>query len=82
MEYAIDERAGNSYSAWLAMGSPQSPSAREIAALRAAAKLRAVPRELARAGSGVAQLRLLLPRQSVKLVEIEMAPRETARPAR
>src|SRR5688572_5005621 len=47
VEYAIDENSGNAYSAWLAMGSPQPPSAGQIAKLKDAAKMRGVARALA-----------------------------------
>jgi xylan 1,4-beta-xylosidase len=75
LEYTIDETSGNAYSAWLAMGSPQSPSKAQIARLHAAAKMRPVSRELERTSAGVAGLQLKLPRQSVKLIEIDLAPR-------
>ena len=72
-EYTIDEVSGNAYTAWLAMGSPQSPTAGQIAKLHAAAKMRAVPRGLTRTSAGNVQLSLSLPRQSVKLIEIMLA---------
>jgi xylan 1,4-beta-xylosidase len=74
VEYSIDQTSGNAYTEWLAMGSPQSPSAEQIEKLHAAAKMRAVPRDITRNPAGKAQLRLVLPRQSVKLVEIALAP--------
>ncbi|HEU4778633.1 MAG TPA: hypothetical protein VFS58_01995 [Steroidobacteraceae bacterium] len=75
VEYSIDENSGNAYTAWLAMGSPQSPTADQIAKLHAAAKMHAVPRDITRASAGKAQLRVVLPRQSVKLIEILFAPK-------
>src|SRR5688572_5216074 len=72
-EYAIDETSGNAYSAWLAMGSPQAPTAEQIARLHSAAKMQAQPRDLKQTSAG-AQLRLVLPRQSVKLIEVDLAP--------
>jgi xylan 1,4-beta-xylosidase len=74
VEYSIDEHSGNAYTAWLGMGSPQSPTAEQIAALHAAAKMRPVARELVRASGGKARLKLSMPRQSVKLIEITMGP--------
>jgi xylan 1,4-beta-xylosidase len=71
-EYSIDETSGNAYSAWLAMGSPQSPTAEQIARLHTAAKMRGVARDLVRTRAGPAQLQLVLPRQTVKLIEIEL----------
>jgi len=75
VEYSIDEHSGNAYTAWLAMGSPQSPTAEQVAKLHAAAKMRAVPRELTRTSTGAVGLTLVLPRQSVKLVEIVIGSR-------
>jgi xylan 1,4-beta-xylosidase len=82
VEYSIDETSGNSYTAWLAMGSPQSPTKEQIATLHAASKMRAVARDLDRTAVGKAQLNLVLPRQSVKLIEIELAPRRQPRTSR
>jgi xylan 1,4-beta-xylosidase len=73
VEYSIDEHSGNAYAAWLAMGSPQPPSAEQIAKLHAAAKMHGVARELTRTSAGDARLLTVLPRQSVKLVEIDLA---------
>ena len=69
-EYSIDETSGNAYTAWLAMGSPQPPTAAQIAQLHAASKMRAVSRDLVRKSAGNAELAVVLPRQSVKLIEI------------
>jgi xylan 1,4-beta-xylosidase len=72
-EYSIDEHSGNAYTAWLAMGSPQPPSAAQIAKLHAAAKMQAVPREITRTVNGELALDVSLPRQSVKLIELTLA---------
>jgi xylan 1,4-beta-xylosidase len=72
VELAIDDVSGNAYTAWLAMGSPQAPTHDQIARLRAAATMRAAPRTLTRHSTGEAQLDVTLPRQSVKLIEIEL----------
>jgi xylan 1,4-beta-xylosidase len=37
--YRLDETHSNSYTVWKAMGSPQSPSAEQLAALKAAGGL-------------------------------------------
>jgi xylan 1,4-beta-xylosidase len=74
VEYSIDENSGNAYTAWLAMGSPQSPTTEQIATLHAAAKMHPVARELSRTSGGKTQLKLSLPRQSVKLIEVALAP--------
>jgi xylan 1,4-beta-xylosidase len=73
VEYAIDEYSGNAYSAWLTMGSPQSPTMAQIAKLHAAAKMRAFARDIARGSADKALLRVVLPRQSVKLIEIDLS---------
>jgi xylan 1,4-beta-xylosidase len=73
-EYSIDENSGNAYTAWLAMKSPQPPSAEQIAKLHAAAMMRPVPRDITRTSAGQAKLRVVLPRHSVKLIEIDLAP--------
>jgi xylan 1,4-beta-xylosidase len=78
VEYSIDEHSGNAYTTWLAMGSPQSPTAEQIAKLHAAAKMRAVARDLSRTSAGEARLQLVLPRQSVKLIEIGFASKSGA----
>jgi xylan 1,4-beta-xylosidase len=75
VEYSIDETSGNSYTAWLAMGSPQAPTAEQIAKLKAAAKMRVVAHDLSRTAAGQAKLRLTLPRQSVKLLEMDLSAR-------
>jgi xylan 1,4-beta-xylosidase len=71
-EYSIDEHSGNAYTAWLAMGSPQPPTDGQIAKLHAASKMRAVARDLTRTSDGTAELAVVLPRQSVKLIEIDL----------
>jgi xylan 1,4-beta-xylosidase len=75
VEYSIDQQSGNAYTAWLDMGSPQTPTAEQIASLHAAARMRATPRALTWNAAGDAAVRLVMPRQSVKLIEIELAPR-------
>lgn len=72
VEYAIDESSGNAYTAWLAMGSPQSPTADQIAQLHAAATMQPVPRSLERTSKNDVQLDVSLPRQSVKLIDIAL----------
>jgi hypothetical protein len=56
------------------MGSTQTPSAEQIAQLHAAAKMRPVPQDITWSKRGAARLRLVLPRQSVKLIEIPLTP--------
>jgi xylan 1,4-beta-xylosidase len=66
----VDEHGGNSYSAWLAMGSPQPPSPEQIAELHAAAEMPARRHDLVVDARGTARLDVTLPRQSVKLIEV------------
>jgi xylan 1,4-beta-xylosidase len=73
-EYSIDESSGNAYTAWLAMGSPQSPSAQQVARLHSAAKMRPVQRSFSTTSAGGLALRVVLPSQSVKLIEIPVRP--------
>lgn len=73
-EHTIDEHAGNAYTAWLAMGSPQPPDAAQVAALHAAAEIPVQERAFATGADGTATLKITLPRQSVKLVEVVFPP--------
>jgi xylan 1,4-beta-xylosidase len=70
-EYSIDDVSGNSYTAWLAMGSPQAPTAAQIAKLHAASRMHAVARDPVRTAAGGAKLEVVLPRHSVKMIEID-----------
>ena len=74
LEHTIDENSGNAYTAWLAMGSPQPPDAAQIAALHAAAAIPVEKRAFAAGADGTAKLKVTLPRQSVKLIEIVFNP--------
>ena len=63
----------NAYSAWLAMGSPQSPTLDQVAALHTASQL-APAKDIASTASvsdGTASVSLLLPRQGVVLLIVE-----------
>jgi xylan 1,4-beta-xylosidase len=75
VEYSIDEHSGNAYTAWLAMGSPQSPSAEQVAMLHEAEKMRPVRRRARWTSRGGVQLDVAMPRQSVKLIEIALPVR-------
>jgi xylan 1,4-beta-xylosidase len=75
VEYSIDEHSGNAYTAWLAMGSPQSPSVAQIADLHEAEKMRPGPHRVQRTSSGSLRLDVVMPRQSVKLIEITLRTR-------
>lgn len=71
-EYRIDNDHSNSYEVWKKMGSPQNPSAEQIAALEKAGKL-AVKGKPAKVKikKGEATTRIELPRQAVVLLKIE-----------
>jgi len=70
--YRIDRDHSNSFTAWTAMGSPQHPSAGQIANLKAAGQLQtlASPAWL-KPRSGELHLSFMLPRQALSLVRIE-----------
>jgi xylan 1,4-beta-xylosidase len=69
--FRIDGDHSNSYGAWKAMGSPQTPSAEQIAKLEAAGELQLLesPRYID-ANSGAAALKFALPVQGVSLVQL------------
>lgn len=69
-EYAIDAVSGNSYSKWRALNSPAAPSGAQISALADAAEMRPELRDVEPSSDGRLQLTVLLPPQSVKLIEI------------
>ncbi len=68
----IDENHSNSYTAWLAMGSPQSPTADQIRELEEASQLATVPAtKLVSPAAGDLDLTFNLARQGVTLLELE-----------
>jgi xylan 1,4-beta-xylosidase len=69
--YRIDENHSNSYSAWLAMGSPRQVSKAQYAALEQAGQLEMLDAPAwIDAKDGVATLEFPLPRQGVSLVRL------------
>ena len=74
VEYSIDEHSGNAYTAWLAMGSPQAPTPEQVAQLHAASRMKSVARESLKTSGGEMRLGVILPRQSIKLIEIALPP--------
>jgi xylan 1,4-beta-xylosidase len=64
----IDDQHGNPLKAWLAMGSPKSPSPEQIKQLQAATAIEADAPQL-KTQAGVVSASLTLPRQSVVLLE-------------
>jgi xylan 1,4-beta-xylosidase len=70
--FRIDEDHSNSFTAWKRMGSPQSPTPDQYAALEKAGQLAALgPAEMAKVEKGSLVLRFLLPRQGVSLLTLE-----------
>ena len=81
--YRMDSTHSNAYTAWLAMGGPQTPSAAQLAQLRSAMALQTLetPRAVD-AGSGTLSLDFSLPRHALSLILVESAvPSGIARPA-
>jgi xylan 1,4-beta-xylosidase len=69
--YRIDRDHSNAYTAWLAMGSPQNPTAEQIERLKAAGQLQLLesPRWVD-AMKGETKISFELPRQAVSLLEL------------
>jgi xylan 1,4-beta-xylosidase len=68
----IDESHSNSFTAWLAMGSPQAPGAEQIEELEAASQLReAEGKPAVTTSEGRCRITFPLARQGVSLVELE-----------
>ncbi len=71
-QYRIDGKYSNSYEAWKKMGSPQQPSADQIALLEKAGQLQSVGKPvLVPVKSGTAVLDIALARQAVVLLDIK-----------
>ncbi len=70
--YRIDDTHSNAHTAWLQMGSPQAPSPDQYAALERASELTLLesPRWL-RSANGQVTVEVVLPRQSVSLLQFE-----------
>jgi xylan 1,4-beta-xylosidase len=69
--YRIDQDHSNSYTAWQKMGSPQQPSAAQIATLEKAGSLQMItaPRKMA-VNKGELIMKMELPRQAVSLLHL------------
>ena len=68
----IDKTHSNSFTAWLAMGSPQSPTAEQIRELETASQLTtATEKTQVKSAGGHCELTFPLARQGVTLVELE-----------
>ncbi|MFD3002951.1 beta-xylosidase [Pontibacter toksunensis] len=69
--YRIDKENSNSYEAWKEMGSPQNPSAEQIAALEKAGQLQLLTSpQWVKTKDGKATVRMQLPRQGVSLLRL------------
>jgi len=71
--FRVDQNTSNSFTAWQAMGSPQDPSPRQYAALKAAGQLHLLtsPRWL-NSRDGEVRLSFMLPRQGVSLLRFSL----------
>ena len=68
----IDEGHSNSFNAWLAMGSPQSPTADQIRELEKASQLaHATGKSEVRSADGHCEITFSLARKGVTLLELE-----------
>jgi xylan 1,4-beta-xylosidase len=72
-QYRMDKEHSNAYSAWLAMGSPQSPTAAQIAELRAKSGLQRVEMPVPVKASSLT-VSIKMPRQAVELIVLESMP--------
>ena len=67
----VDATHSNAYEAWKRMGSPQSPTAAQIADLERAGRLQPLePSRKIEAAGGRVRLSFALPRQAVSLVRV------------
>jgi len=66
--WRVDESHGNSFAAWKAMGSPQSPNATQYEQLEKASTLEAQALQPQQLRRGTVQIDLSIPRQGVALV--------------
>ncbi|HTU35380.1 MAG TPA: hypothetical protein VMF66_16375 [Candidatus Acidoferrum sp.] len=72
LHYRIDGDHSNSYTAWKAMGSPQDPSAEQIASLKTAGQLQLLSSPASvELHEGQANLSFTLPRQAVSLIRLD-----------
>lgn len=67
----IDEGHSNSFNAWLAMGSPQSPTPAQIAELEEASKLAEADAPAVKSEAGRCEITFPLARKGVSLLELE-----------
>jgi xylan 1,4-beta-xylosidase len=70
-QWRVDKANANAFTAWQAMGSPQSPDFKQYQALEAASKMASVELGPLAVKNGEAALNYALPRQGVTLLVIE-----------
>lgn len=70
-EYRIDNEHSNSYEVWKKMGSPQNPTANQVAQLEDAGQLQTIfTSDRLRISGGQTRIPISLPRQGVSLIKI------------
>ena len=70
-EYRIDNEHSNSYEAWKKMGSPQHPTAEQIAVLEKAGQLEMLNKPVRMNANNKMTLKIHLPRQGVSLLKLD-----------
>jgi xylan 1,4-beta-xylosidase len=70
-QYRIDREHSNSYEAWKKMGSPQQPTAEQIAQLQKAGQLKQTNSAKATIIKGLLKMNMQLPRQGIVFTKIE-----------
>jgi xylan 1,4-beta-xylosidase len=69
-EYRIDNEHSNSYEVWKKMGSPQNPTAEQIAELEKAGQLQMMNKPMKLSSKGKIVMAIGLPRQGVSLLKL------------
>lgn len=69
--FLIDQNHSNSYEVWKKMGSPQNPTAEQIAVLEKSAKLASISKTNVVIKSGSLQIPIALKRQAVALIKLD-----------
>jgi xylan 1,4-beta-xylosidase len=70
-EYRIDAENSNSYEVWKKMGSPQQPTAQQIAELEKAGKLKKTKTGMATVSNGALAMETSVPRQGIVFYKFE-----------
>jgi xylan 1,4-beta-xylosidase len=70
-QWRVDKSNANAFTAWQALGSPQSPNDKQYLTLEAASKMTPLPLAPLAVNAGTASLSYTLPRQGVTLLIIE-----------